>query len=159
MVSSIENNKMRVKKKMKSSGRFLTPLSLLALGLAAWALIETSGVPSMEAPPLNAQESVSLSQDEHTFLTFRRGAWMIKRSDATARYIAMPEDEKSVPTVSRIYTINTDDFPLDICRLQLSERNLSNYLWLINPRDGKVRFIRARRDGLIDRSPLYKAPE
>ena len=51
-------------------------------------------------------------------------------------------------------TIDQKIFPLDQVRYQVSERNLTNYLWITNPVTGHVQFIKARRDGGFDKSPV-----
>ena len=81
---------------------------------------------------------------------------MIRRSTATINFYNFPESSERDQNIepSRSYTIDTGDFPLDKLQMQLSERNLSNYLWLLNPETGKARFVKARRDGILDESPL-----
>ncbi len=104
-----------------------------------------------------AEEGVRASGDgDFVFFTFRRNIWAFRKSAMTVRFYSIPETTERTQEVeeSRVYQIDARDFPLDDLRFQVSERNLTNYLWLLNPKTGKARILKARRDGIIEESML-----
>lgn len=99
---------------------------------------------------------VEVQQGEYTFFTYRRNVWIIQRSSGRAQFFLVPETHTSEARIeqSGVYQIDQTEFPPDQTELQISERNLSNYLWISNRVTGKSYFIRARRDGGFDESPV-----
>jgi hypothetical protein len=96
---------------------------------------------------------------DYAFFPYRRYLWVVRRSTGTAQFFIVPESKASdEPTeTSRVYSIDQAVFPLDQVRFQISERNLTNYLWIVNTVTGRAMFVRARRDGGFDESPLVDA--
>ena len=120
--------------------------------------------PASPAPTLSPTEAfaLQLSADgdgDYAFFPYRRYLWVVRRSTGTAQFFIVPESKDGDQPIesSRTYTIDQNLFPLDQVRYQISERNLTNYLWIVNTTTAKAIFIRARRDGGFDESPLVDA--
>ena len=114
------------------------------------------------APPLPtdfvAAQSMS-SDGQYLFFSFRRGVWRINKTTRVIQYFGFPEPGEVDGAIepSRSYRLTSNDFPLDRVHFQVSARNLTNYLWVLNPQSGKAMFLKARRDGLIEASPVLPA--
>ncbi len=93
---------------------------------------------------------------DYTYFTFRRNLWVVKKSTWEVRFYLFPESMEQSITESRSYAIDAKQFPQEQTIIQVSERNLTNYLWLLNPTMGKARYIKARRDGGFDESALLE---
>ncbi|MCA8962747.1 MAG: hypothetical protein KDC38_19625 [Planctomycetes bacterium] len=93
---------------------------------------------------------------DYSFFVNRRYLWVVRHSTGQAQFYHVPETESSEQplTKSRVYEIDKTTFPVDQVEFSVSERNLELYLWVTNPTTGKVRFLRARRDGGFDESPV-----
>ncbi|MFN0057284.1 MAG: hypothetical protein ACKVX7_02410 [Planctomycetota bacterium] len=96
---------------------------------------------------------------DYSFFPYRRDVWIVCHSKGTAQFFHSPESTTSEqpPVKSRVYTIDRTLFPQDQVQFLISERNLTNYLWIVNPTTGNGRFIRARRDGGFDESPIIES--
>lgn len=96
---------------------------------------------------------------DFVFFTFRRNVWVFRKSTMTVKFYNLPEASERAQEAeeSRVYQIDARDFPLADIQFQVSERNLTNYLWLLNPKTGKARILKARRDGLVEESLLLDA--
>ena len=93
-------------------------------------------------------------EGDYLFFTFRRNLWVVHKPTGRIQFLMFPDGEEQTTLRSRIHQIDLDVFPLDQVRYQLSERNLTNFLWILNPVTGKARFIRAGRDGGFDVSGI-----
>ncbi len=107
-------------------------------------------------PPVYAAGFSGQGEGEYAFFTYRRYLWTFHRANGKVQFFLLPETRSSQEPIdsSRVYTVDQDEFPLDQVLFQVSERNLTNYLWILNPVSGKAMFIRARRDGGFDESPV-----
>lgn len=151
-------------------------LSVLCLGLLSAGVLVGYGMrgastdsdgalPSIGIPSVEALSSMATStatearSGDYSFFTYRRNLWIVRHSTGTARFFVIPETNTSEQRIeaSNTYKLNPEEFPADQTRYQVSERNLSNYLWISNHNTGRSYFIRARRDGGFDESPIAEA--
>ena len=65
-----------------------------------------------------------------------------------------PDGQEQQLQRSVTHQIDQEIFPPDQVQFQLSERNLTNFLWIMNPVTGKARYIRAGRDASIEVSEI-----
>ena len=139
----------------------LLPLLLLACGLIAGTVIGigwSSTWPTAAVPPelAFARQIADGPDGDYAFFTYRRYLWLVHKPTGKAQFSLLPDSKNSTQPIepSRVYAVDQELFPLDQVRYQISERNLTNYLWILNPTTGKAMFIRARRDGGFDESPI-----
>ncbi len=148
----------------RSVGRLALALLFVAAGFGLAQVFPTDSGPNLigraQAAELMVQDG-SGSDGDYSFFTNRRYLWIVKRSTGQAQFFHIPESKNSEqpPINSRVYQIEGDDFPLDQVRYQASERNLEFFLWVTNPQNGKTQFVRARRDGGFDESPITDASD
>ena len=110
--------------------------------------------------PLEVEQALAASPaGDYAFLPYRRDVWIVCHSKGTAQFFASPESTSAEhpPIKSQVYKLDPAIFPQDQVQFSISERNLLNYLWVLNPVTGKARFVRARRDGGFDESPVIDA--
>jgi len=93
-------------------------------------------------------------EPEYEFLTFRRNIWVVHKPSARIQFFMFPEDEEQQLVRSRVLQIDAAAFPPELTRFQLSERNLTNFLWVLNPTTGKAQYVRAGRDGVLEASAI-----
>lgn len=91
---------------------------------------------------------------EYVFLTFRRNIWVVHRPSARVQFFMFPEDDEQQLVRSRVLQIDIENFPPEQTEFQLSERNLTNFLWVLNPATGRAQYVRAGRDGVLEASPV-----
>jgi hypothetical protein len=91
---------------------------------------------------------------DYAFFTFRRNLWAVHLPTGRVQFFLFPDGKEQQITRSRVHQIDLDAFPIDQVRYQLSERNLTNFLWLLNPITGKAQYIRAGRDGIFEFSDI-----
>jgi hypothetical protein len=91
---------------------------------------------------------------EYEFLTFRRNIWVVHRPTSRIQFFMFPEDEEQQLVRSRVLQIDVATFPPEHTQFQLSERNLTNFLWVLNPATGKAQYVRAGRDGVLEASAI-----
>ncbi len=96
---------------------------------------------------------------DFSFFTYRRSVWVVNHAKGSARFFRMPEGRTDQDKIERsdLYEVDREVYPIDQVRYQVSERNLTNFLWVMNPVTGRGHFVRARRDGGFDESPIFDA--
>ena len=83
------------------------------------------------------------------FLPNRRTIWVVDRSTGRfANYHFRGDQERTVMR-SRVVTLNQRDFPAADTIFLLSDRNLSELLWVCNKRTGDVQLWVPRSDGNV----------
>lgn len=140
-------------------GRLAIAALCITVGLGLGVALDTPSrdlIGQADAAALLASQADSGSDADYSFFTNRRYLWIVKRSTGQAQFFHVPEITSSEQPMqkSRVYQVDAEDFPLDQVHYQVSERNLELFLWLTDPTNGKVRFVRARRDGGFDQSPI-----
>lgn len=142
--------------------KFTQGLFLLFVGVVLGAVVFSS--PENQNPLITeglfAAESGDLggnTDGEYLFFTFRRNLWIVHQPTGKLQFLMLPDGSEETVIRSRIYEIDTDVFPVDQVQYQLSERNLTNFLWIMNPVTGKARYVRAGRAGGFDVSDVYSA--
>jgi hypothetical protein len=93
-------------------------------------------------------------EGDYLFFTFRRNLWVVHKPTGRVQFLMFPDGSEQQLVRSRIHQVDQSVFPTDQVRYQLSERNLTNFLWILNPVTGKARFIRAGRDGGFETSEI-----
>ena len=114
---------------------------------------------SMFANSLFAQESSearAMEGEEYTFFTFRRNLWAIHRASGKVQFMVFPDSQDQQPQRSVTHQVDLELFPVDQVEYQLSERNLTNFLWILNPVTGKARYLRAARDAGLEVSDVQE---
>ncbi|HIA28405.1 MAG TPA: hypothetical protein EYN79_09915 [Planctomycetes bacterium] len=89
------------------------------------------------------------------FFTFRRSTWIFNKEKHSIHFVAFPDGSEQPFVSSGTYPIDSDTFPLEHLELQLTQRTLSNYFWLINTNTGAAMYLTALRDGGFDSSELF----
>lgn len=102
----------------------------------------------------SSARSIGGEDGEFTYFTFRRNLWVIHRPTGQIQFFMFPDGSEQVLVRSGIYQVDLTEFPVEQTQYQLSERNLTNFLWILNPYTGKARYIRAQRDGTFDVSEV-----
>ena len=134
---------------------------LVAIGAILGSVFATSmGNRGPEFPgALFAQEGGVVSSEsadgDFLYFTFRRNLWAIHRPSGRVQFLLFPDGREDELVRSEIHKIDANVFPAGEVEYQLSERNLTNYLWILNPVTGKARYIRAGRDGALEFSDVY----
>jgi hypothetical protein len=91
---------------------------------------------------------------DYLFFTFRRNLWTVHRPSGTVQFLMFPDGKEQVIIRSRVYQVDPAAFPPDQTRYLLSERNLTTFLWVLNPVTAKAQFVRAGRDGALEFSEV-----
>jgi hypothetical protein len=94
------------------------------------------------------------AEPEYEYLTFRRNIWVVHRPSSRIQFFMFPEDEEQQLVRSRVLQIDVAAFPPELTHFQLSERNLTNFLWVLNPTTGQAQYVRAGRDGVLEASAI-----
>ena len=149
--------KMNDERPGRAAPRWAWMILGVLMGAALWIPVarmvpsDSHTMPTVWANNLNSD-----AESDYSFFSHRRYLWVIRRSTGNAQFFLLPESKGSEQPVetSRIYSVDQKEFPLDQVLFQVSERNLTNYLWIFNPVTGRAMFIRARRDGGFDESPM-----
>jgi len=136
-------------------------LLLVGLGALLGAAVTQFVPEAVSRPPsaLFAAEALAGAvqggtDSEYVFLTFRRNIWVVHRPSSRIQFFMFPEDEDQQLVRSRVLQIDVSTFPPEHTQFQLSERNLTNFLWVLNPVTGRAQYVRAGRDGVLEASPI-----
>ena len=141
-------------------GTLLVLLVGAALGSVLTSHFSDDGWPGSgpQFPPaLFAQadgEVMEHSDAEFMYFTFRRNVWAIHKASGKVQFLMFPDGLDQKLERSAIHQIDQEVFPADEVIYQLSERNLTNFLWIMNPVTGKARYIRAARNGGFELSEI-----
>lgn len=144
-----------------SSSRLMKPaLWILLGGILASTLgpadLAPIAVGTLEAS--SAHFSIETTGSERfQFFTFRRSTWILDIENYSLRFVSFPDGPDQPFVTSGIYSIDRDAFPAEDMEIQLSQRTLSNYLWLVNKNSGAAMYITALRDGGFHASKLFTA--
>ena len=107
------------------------------------AFLETSG--------LVETAHADLADAEFTFLPNRHSVWVVNsRTGRMANYDFRLDDQQNVDR-TRVERIDVQSFPPEDTVLKLSDRNLSNILWVCNQRTGDIEMWRRTRGGTLVR--------
>ncbi len=93
-------------------------------------------------------------EGDYLFFTFRRNLWAVHKPTGRVQFLMFPDGQEQQLVRSRVHQVDQERFPADQARYQLSERNLTNFLWVLNPHSGHAQYIRAGRDGVFEFSEI-----
>ncbi len=136
-----------------------TFLGVFGAGILAGILLESgrarqSGA-SSEAPPAiwlgNFLPTLraDLEEGDYEFFPNRRTIWVVNRSNGRMATYTFRDDEVGSVDRSRVAQINLDTFPRHETVIHLSDRNLTNLLWVCNVRTGDVQLWQPMADGSL----------
>ena len=135
---------------------------LVAVGVILGSLLSPGGGDRFPLPTgLFAQEGVESGgmsvEGDYQYFTFRRNLWAIHRPSGRVQFMLFPDGREDALVRSAVHQVDPTEFPPEQVRFQLSERNLTNYLWVLNPVTGKARYLRAGRDAVLEASEIHSA--
>ena len=109
-----------------------------------------SGLASLlVSPAFAAQIHSDLGDGDYTFLPNRRTIWVVNRKYGRfANYHFRDDQERSILR-SQVVTLDQRDFPPEDAVYLLSDRNLTEVLWVCNRRTGDVQLWHPRPDGKV----------
>lgn len=147
-------------KQAPRSGRCGVVLGMAtALALAGWAT--ALRVSFEERDATNAEKSAGvlplalfpgrapqdLGPGEYLFLPVRHSIWAINRSEGRFARYAFEDATSKLVRRSRVVTLDRRTFPSEITEYLVSDRNLTEDLWVCNRRTGTVVLWETRHDG------------
>ena len=133
-------------------------VALLAVGILIGNFWQGSTEPMLFA--FDPQATYGNDEDsDYTFIPFRRNLWVIDHANDTIQFYMFPAAEARPIQPSRLYNIDRNEFPADVVRYQVSDHNVTSFLWILNPETGKGRYIKALRDGKIEESRMVNVKE
>jgi hypothetical protein len=98
---------------------------------------------------LSGQAAADLDEGEHLFLPNRRTIWVVNRKTGRFANYHFKDDEVGTVERSRVVTLDKATFPPEDTVYVLSDRNLTEVLWVCNRRTGDVQLWVPRADGRI----------
>ena len=113
---------------------------------------ELTIAPQMSRSALMAQVPKDLKEGEYLFLPSRRSIWVINRTNGRMAVYTFLNNEYSTVQRSRVGQIDTASFPLEDAFIQVSDRNLTNNLWICNVRTGDVQLWKVASDGELQKA-------
>lgn len=145
--------------KFDSFPRMLRPALWILLGVVLASTLGSYDFTPLGRPTLDAGTvnfSVEPAGTENfQFFTFRRSTWIFDTESHSLRFVAFPDGPEQPFVSSGTFPIDRDIFPAEHLEVQLSQRTLSNYLWLVNTDTGAAMYLTALRDGGFDSSQLF----
>lgn len=103
--------------------------------------------PAIAGSSLTAQVQEQLKDGEYLFLPNRRSVWVINRTNGRLANYEFLNNEYNTVERSRVGQVDTRTFPAEDTMFEISDRNLSNNLWVCNVRTGDVQLWTVSRDG------------
>ena len=107
-----------------------------------------SAISSM-LPGLMAQTTTDLGDGKYTFLANRRTIWAINKDKGRFAGYHFREDEDHTVERTRVTTLDPKVFPPADTIYMLSDRNLTEALWVCNKRSGDVQLWTPRIGGEV----------
>jgi hypothetical protein len=102
---------------------------------------------SLAAEPSQASGLTTSTQDgDFLFLTNRRTIWVIHRKEGRFANYHFRDDEARTVERSRVVSLDQETFPPQDTVYLLSDRNLTEVLWVCNKRTGDVQLWEPRHD-------------
>jgi hypothetical protein len=109
---------------------------------AGWpAIFASSGVPQ------NVRGE--LGPGDYTFLPVRHAVWAVNRTDGRFARFEFREDSQGLVRRSRVVTLDKETFDPSATVFLVSDRYLTEDLWIANRRTGLVELWEARLDGSL----------
>ena len=110
---------------------------------------EVDGAISSLLPSLMAQTTDDLGDGKYAFLANRRTIWAINKDKGRFAGYHFREDEDHTVERTRITTLDPAVFPPADTIYMLSDRNLTEALWICNKRSGDVQLWTPRIGGEV----------
>jgi len=110
---------------------------------------EVDGAISSLLPSLMAQTTNDLGDGKYAFLANRRTIWAINKDKGRFAGYHFREDEDHTVERTRITTLDPEIFPPADTIYMLSDRNLTEALWICNKRSGDVQLWTPRIGGEV----------
>lgn len=98
---------------------------------------------------LASAPAADLGDGDYLFLPNRRTVWVVNRRHGRIANYHFRDDQEQTVLRSRVVTLDPKDFPQGDTYYCLSDRNLTDVLWVCNVRTGDVQLWRARADGNV----------
>ncbi len=137
-----------------------------SIGLVAsyWPADKThhqlNGAISSFLPGLMAQTTADLGEGEYAFLANRRTIWAINKKHGRFAGYHFREDENNTVERTRVTTLDPKVFPPADTVYMLSDRNLTEAIWVCNNRTGDVQLWTPRIGGEVKaEKPLSTAQD
>ena len=130
-------------------------ISGFSIGLVAsyWPAESThyqvNGAISSMLPSLMAQTTTDLGDGKYAFLANRRTIWAINKDKGRFAGYHFREDEDHTVERTRVTTLDPKIFPPADTIYMLSDRNLTEALWICNKRSGDVQLWTPRIGGEV----------
>ena len=130
-------------------------ISGFSIGLVAsyWPAESThhqvNGAISAMLPSLMAQTTTDLGDGKYAFLANRRTIWAINKDKGRFAGYHFREDEDHTVERTRVTTLDPKIFPPADTIYMLSDRNLTEALWICNKRSGDVQLWTPRIGGEV----------
>jgi len=100
--------------------------------------------------PMAAAAQQDLGLGEYIFLPNRRAIWVINRTNGRFALYHFRDDQAKTIDRSRVVSLDQKTFPVSDTVYLLSDRNLTEVLWVCNRRTGDVQLWLPRADGAVD---------
>ncbi len=147
--SEVEHRVSERKGRSTPSPWFVVVLLALGVLLGRW-----NGGAEPQLFAFDPQSSFGEDDGPYTFIPFRRNLWVIHHEEDEIQFFMYPSSEERPIQPSRKYKIDRTEFPAGMVRYQVSDHNVTSFLWILNPETGKGRYVKALRDGKIEASIL-----
>lgn len=95
---------------------------------------------------LMAQVREQLKDGDYLFLPNRRSVWVVNRTNGRVANYHFLNNEYETVERSRVGQVDTRTFPPEDTLYEISDRNLSNNLWVCNVRTGDVQLWTVSHD-------------
>ena len=110
---------------------------------------QVNGAISAMLPSLMAQTTTDLGDGKYAFLANRRTIWAINNDTGRFAGYHFREDEDHTVERTRVTTLDPKIFPPADTIYMLSDRNLTEALWICNKRSGDVQLWTPRIGGEV----------
>tara|TARA_Y100000758_G_C16052634_1_gene422096 strand:- start:706 stop:1269 length:564 start_codon:yes stop_codon:yes gene_type:complete len=110
---------------------------------------QVNGAISSMLPSLMAQTTTDLGDGKYAFLANRRTIWAINKDKGRFAGYHFREDEDHTVERTRVTTLDPKIFPPADTIYMLSDRNLTEALWICNKRSGDVQLWTPRIGGEV----------
>ena len=128
-------------------------VALLLAGIVVGGWLQGPSEPQLFAFDPQATYG-NIDDSNFTFIPFRRNLWVIDHENDQIKFYMFPSSDERPIQPSREYKIDRTEFPADVVRFQVSDHNVTSFLWILNPETGHGRYLKALRDGKIEESVL-----
>jgi hypothetical protein len=97
-----------------------------------------------------APDSAGAQDGDYLFFPNRRSVWVVNRQNGRFAYYHFRDDQNRTVDRSRVFQLDQETFPPGETVFLLSDRNLTEVLWVCNKRTGDVQLWTPRADGNAD---------